>query len=223
MQLERPFALITPTLDGDVLAVLAGADAEFTAPQVHALVGEHSVEGVRKALQRLSEQGIVTASRPSHAVLYRLNRDHLAAPLILGLSQLRETLLAGLGNVFLSWRPQPVFAAVFGSAATRRMRADSDIDIDIDIFVVRPEAVAADDPSWGGQLRELERLVTRWTGNDARVLEYAAADLDDDRDDPVVDDIRRDGITLAGSLPRSRRKPDGPNRAENPRVQRRTR
>jgi predicted nucleotidyltransferase len=217
VELQRPFALVTPTLDGDVLAALAGADAEFTAPQVHTLVGAHSVEGIRKALQRLSEQGIVTTSRPSHAVLYRLNRDHIAAPLILGLSRVRETLLASLSTVLQSWRPKPVVAALFGSAVTGRMRPDSDIDL----FVVRPKSVDADDLAWTRQVRELERLVVAWTGNDARVLEYAASEFGDDHDDPVVDDIRRGGIILAGALPRGSRRSYGARRTENPGVQRR--
>jgi predicted nucleotidyltransferase len=217
VELQRPFALVTPSLDGDVLAALAGADAEFTAPQVRGLVGAYSVEGIRKALQRLAEQGIVTTSRPSHAVLYRLNRDHLAAPLVLGLSQLRETLLARLSTVIQSWRPKAIVAALFGSAVTGRMHPDSDIDL----FVVRPNNVDADDLAWRRQVRELERLVVAWTGNDARVLEYAAGDLDDDLDDPVIDDIRRSGVILAGALPRGSRRSHGARRTEDPRVQRR--
>ena len=39
MDLARPLAVVSPTVDADVLAHLAGAEAEFTGRQVHQVAG----------------------------------------------------------------------------------------------------------------------------------------------------------------------------------------
>lgn len=196
MQLDRPIRVVTPTVDGDVLAVLARADAEFTPPEVHGLVGDHSEDGVRKALQRLSGQGIVRSRRAGNAVLYQLNRRHLAAGAVVELARLRDTLLARLRDRFDTWPVRPAYAALFGSAATGRMRSDSDIDI----FVVRPDKVDSDDQQWRTQLLDLEMDVSSWVGNDVRVLEYSdkevAAGLA--TADRILIEVGADGIHLAG-------------------------
>jgi alkanesulfonate monooxygenase SsuD/methylene tetrahydromethanopterin reductase-like flavin-dependent oxidoreductase (luciferase family) len=79
VELNSPLATVTPTLDGDVLAVLAGSDGTFTTGQLHRVLGRHSEEGIRKVLQRLVRQGVVHAERVGNAFAYRFNRDHLAA------------------------------------------------------------------------------------------------------------------------------------------------
>ena len=66
MLLDRPMLTISPTIDGDVLSVLARADAAFTAPKVQRLLERHSVPGVRKVLNRLVEQGIVNEIGRAH-------------------------------------------------------------------------------------------------------------------------------------------------------------
>lgn len=192
MQLQSPLAVVTPTVDGDVLAVLARAEASFTPPQVQALLGRHSVAGVRKTLNRLVEQGIVEANRVGNAVNYHLNRDHLAAQSIVELANLRTILLDRIKEHVRAWSLPAQLVVLFGSAATGTMRTDSDIDL----FVVRNDDTR-DFDTWQTQLGEIERVVSRWTGNDARVLEYSADDLDH-LNDPVVDDIRRDGIVISG-------------------------
>jgi hypothetical protein len=196
MQIQRPFALVTPTIDGDVLAVLARADREFTPPEVHQLIGEHSVDGVRKALRRLADQGIVLQRRAGQAMLYQFNREHLIAPAVAAIASFRELLLQRIRSEIESWRTATPFAALFGSAAAGAMRTDSDIDI----FVVRPNRTDPDDSIWRSQLDTLSRRCTNWTGNDARVLEYAAKEVADGlaRNDPVLSDIHTEGLRLTG-------------------------
>lgn len=202
MILDSPLTVITPTVDGDTLAVLARADASFTPPNVHALIGRHSVDGVRRALNRLVEQGIVDADRVGNAVNYRLNREHLAAQPIIELANLRSALFDRIGDRVEAWRLPARLVMLFGSAATSTMRADSDIDL----FVVGDDDDVSTD-AWQSQVGELERAVSRWTGNDTRVLTYGIGDLRR-RHDPVVDDIRSEGIVIAGDrslLNRTRR------------------
>lgn len=196
--LARPLSIITPTVDGDVLAVLAGAQAFFTGRQVHQVAGRHSERGVRNSLHRLCEQGIVVRERVGSADRYRLNRTHLAAPHIEALAGLRGELLRRLSAELERWAIPPVFAALFGSAARGDMRPDSDIDL----LVIRREATAADDPGWRDQLDALSRDTTAWTGNDTRVLELTGEEVRDGvvNGDSVLLAARDEGLVLHGHL-----------------------
>jgi hypothetical protein len=169
VDLTRPLSVITPTVDGDVLAVLAGAEASFTGRRVHQIAGRHSERGVRNALHRLCDQGIVLRERVGSADQYRLNRAHLAAPHVEALAGLRAELLRRLAGELGRWVIPPVFAALFGSAVRKDMRPESDIDI----LVVRDDVVDADESEWRTQLDVLASDVTAWTGNDARILEFS--------------------------------------------------
>ncbi len=203
MLLDRPMLTVTPTIDGDVLTVLARAEAAFTAPKVQRLLDRHSVPGVRKVLNRLVEQGIVNAEQVGRALTYRLNRDHLAAVPIVELAHLGDVLIERIRTAADSWDPAPLLVMLFGSAATQRMRVDSDIDV----FVVGNEPSDASE-LWRAQIADLELDITNWTGNDARVLAYTVDDLKH-TNDPVVDDIARNGILIAGDravLRRTRRR-----------------
>lgn len=193
MQLSRPLAVITPTLDGPVLTALAQADESFTTGQLVRLLGRGSEEGIRKVLRRLSEQGVVTAEKVGAVSSYRLNRSHLAAEHIGGLANLRSVLLDKIEQVLASWPRPPVYAAVFGTAARGEMRVDSDIDI----FLVRDDS-SSHEAAWRSQVDDLVHAVTAWTGNDTRPLEYTVSELDAARGEPVLADIVGTGVTVAG-------------------------
>jgi hypothetical protein len=196
VDLKHPLAVITPTVDGDALAVLARAEAAFTGREVHRLVGQYSEAGVRKVLTRLVEQGIVLIERAGPSYLYRLNRDHLAAPPIIALAGVRAEFLGRLRARLAQWDPPPVYAALFGSAARGDMRPDSDIDL----LIVRPDAVDPDDDHWNSQVHQLISDVTRWTGNDTRPLEYGDTEIRRAlrRGEPVLEAVRAEGVLLAG-------------------------
>ena len=196
MQLDRPFRTVAPTVDGDVLLALARAEAAFTPPEVHRLIGERSEAGVRKALIRLAEQGVVDTERVGQAVTYRLNRQHLAAGPIIEIAHLRATFLQRLRELLDSWDTPARFAALFGSAAHGAMTIESDIDL----FIVRPRRIDADDSAWAALVGDLTAAVFRWTGNDARVLEYGEDEVDAGlrASDRVLTDIADEGIVLHG-------------------------
>jgi predicted nucleotidyltransferase len=202
MNLARPLETVTPTLDGDVLKVLARAEASFTVGQIQQLVGHGARSGLRKVLERLVAQGVVTADRKPAVVLYALNRQHLAADGIVALANLRDAFIRRLSETVESWALRPVQVTLFGSAARGDMRSDSDIDL----FIVRPRRVRADSDQWRTQVDELASKSTNWTGNDLRVLEYAELDFVrlQPSEDPVVDAIRADGIVLVGDAGRRR-------------------
>lgn len=196
MDLGRPLTVVAPTVDADVLAVLAGAEADFTGRQVHQVAGRHSEKGVRNSLHRLVCQGVVTARRAGKADLYSLNRHHLAAPYIVALAGLRRELFARVSAELAAWEEAPAFAALFGSAATGNMRPDSDIDL----LVVRPARVDVEDLQWHRQVDSLSIEVTAWTGNDARVLELGEDEVQRglDSGEPVLADVRAQGVVLYG-------------------------
>lgn len=201
MNFRRPFETVTPTLDGDVLAVLAGADAEFTAARVARMVGDASERGVRNALDRLARQGIVHLNRTTPVKLFALNRDHLAAPWVIGLAGLRAQLLDRLERAVADWTVKPLAAALFGSVA----RGEAGPDSDVDVLIVRPARQDPDSGDWPQQMEALRSALTAWTGNDARLLEYGADEIELMPSERVVRDALRDGIFFHGSAAAVRR------------------
>ncbi|MDR5700281.1 nucleotidyltransferase domain-containing protein [Agromyces aerolatus] len=200
MQLQAPFTLFTPTVDAGVLMVLAQSESTFSATQVQRLSPvEVSPAGARRALARLVEQGIVESERHGNAFVYRLNRDHLAAPAAIALARLRQQLYERIRSTVAEWPDPPIYGAVFGSAARGTMQPASDIDL----FLVRPRAAGSEDDrsesSWPELVASLERTVTAWTGNDTRVVSFTADELTGpNRPTALLEEIDRDGVPVAG-------------------------
>lgn len=195
MDFTHPFHVVSPTLDGDVLSVLAGADDEFSGRRIHRLLGYGSEPGVRKAAERLVDQGVVLRRQAGQAKLFRLNRQHLAASCIESLATLRAQLIARLRGAIGEWKHPPLCAILFGSVA----RGEAGPEGDLDLLVIRDAAVAEDSPGWRKQLASLERDATGWTGNDTRILEYGEDELAAGDVDSVVAEAIADGFELFGS------------------------
>jgi predicted nucleotidyltransferase len=195
MDFQRSLSVVAPTLDGDVLGVLARADDEFTGRRIHRVLGHGSEHGVRRAANRLVEQGIVTRRQAGQANLYSLNRSHLAAPYVEGLGSLRGQLIERLKGAVAGWHRSPSIVFLFGSVARGEAGADSDLDL----LVVRRSDVEGEDPEWEEQLAALERDATAWTGNEARVLEFAQQDLSDREVRGIVEEALQEGIPIFGT------------------------
>jgi len=193
MNLQRPFQVIAPTLDGDVLTVLARADRSLTGRAIERET-EGSHGGVQRALNHLVAEGIVSREPAGRAYLYRLNRDHLAAHWIEGLAALRLQLIDRLRDSIGSWEMKPVASVLFGSAA----RGEAGRASDLDLLMIRPRGIDAGEEIWRDQLMALSEAVNSWTGNDARVLEYGEEELA--LDEPVLDAAAAEGVELSGSL-----------------------
>jgi DNA-binding transcriptional ArsR family regulator len=196
MDVARPYAAVASGIEGEALMVLAGTTAPLTGRQIARLVRRGTSPSVSAALERLTAQGIVHRQQAGRAYLHTLNRDHVAAPAVVLLADLRSELLRRLRDTFERWDPAAVHASMFGSAA----RADGDAESDIDLLVVRPAGIDQEDSRWRAQLDALNDAVYAWTGNHAGVIELGEADLEQLRRDPpaIVGDLRADGIDLAG-------------------------
>jgi predicted nucleotidyltransferase len=197
MDVSRPYSAISPGLESDVLVVLAGTTRPLTGRRVAELVRRGSPDGVRKALGRLVAQGLVLREEAGRALMHSLNRRHLAAPAVEVLAAMRGEFLRRLRDSLAGWEPAPVHASMFGSVA----RADGGTDSDIDLFLVRPATVSEDHLAWRAQVAQLSDDVLAWTGNHAAVIEQPEQDVPRLRRSgaPVVEELRRDGIDLAGA------------------------
>jgi hypothetical protein len=200
MDFRRPLSVVAPTLDGDVLGVLARAEEEFTGRRIHQVLGRGSEQGVRKAADRLVEQGIVSRRQAGQAKLYSLNRDHLAAPYVEGLSTLRTELVDRLKGRVAEWELAPAVMFLFGSVA----RGEAGTRSDLDLFVVRPLFAVGGRPEWQAQIAALETEATAWTGNEARVIDYGRKDLADPAVRQVAREVLTDGVAIAGTRERLR-------------------
>jgi hypothetical protein len=164
------------------------------------MVGHASEPGVRKAADRLVEQGIVFRQQIGRAKVYRLNRKHVAAPYVEGLAALQDALVDRLRGTLDAWKEPPLLAALFGSAA----RGEAAPGSDLDLLLVRPGDVVEESPVWREQVSALEREATEWTGNDARVLEYAEEDLAIGAVAGLVEGALAEGALVFGSRRRLR-------------------
>ncbi len=196
MDVANPYKAVCPSLDGDVLKVLAGTTMGLTGREVALLTGRTSHAGVLRVLNRLTEHGLVDRVDLNRAFLFTLNREHLAYPAVVTLAGMRVVLLDKLQEELEAWEIPPLHASLFGSAA----RGDGDAHSDIDLFIVRANEVDQEDPRWREQLSTLESKISRWTGNRAAALEVPESEVErlvaEDR--PIIAELRADAIALAG-------------------------
>ncbi|WIE65646.1 nucleotidyltransferase domain-containing protein [Curtobacterium sp. MCLR17_036] len=187
MQLQTPFATVTTSVDGDVLAVLARAPGPMTIADICSLVPDRSYAGVRNSADRLVEQGVVDGHRTGRTKSFSLNREHLAADAVVAIANLRTAFLDRLRD---GCEPIPLrYAAVFGSAARGEMRPQSDVDL---CFVVlrgrRSEAETG--------IHALTERAARWSGNEVRPVVFDEDDVS--AADALLGSVAREGIPLAG-------------------------
>lgn len=200
MDVSKPFTAISPSVDADVLVVLAGSTKPRSGRELARRAGRSNT-GVQHVLDRLVEHGLVSREEVGRTFLYELNRDHLLAPTVEQMAGARAELVRRLRDAIDGWETPPVHASLFGSAA----RGDGDASSDIDLLVVRPADVGPDDAHWRGQVDELADLVRRWTGNNAGIAEVSEDELPRLRKDrpPVVEEVSEDAVDLAGEATRT--------------------
>lgn len=176
--------------------MLAGTTRPMTGREIARLMGRASHSGVLKALNRLAEHGVVDREEAGRALLFTLNREHLATPAVDLLAHMRSELIGRLSHAVGSWEIAAVHVSLFGSFA----RGEGGTSSDVDLFVVRPKKVEREDPRWREQLDLLAHKVQRWTGNPAGIVEVGKGEIPRLREEepPIVPELRKDAITLYG-------------------------
>jgi predicted nucleotidyltransferase len=186
MKTSHPISCVIPSVDGLVLEVLAGTTAPMPLVSVHMLARNASVSGVRKALLRLVDTGVV------HQVPggFILNRDHLAADAVATLANMRSALFERIRALTAEWSPAPGLVGMFGSAARR----EGDDESDIDLLVVTESLDAS------GEAASLADAVERWTGNPCHVVALKPTDVRRMRRqrEPVLATWQLDLVVLSG-------------------------
>lgn len=195
VDLSRPYTVLGTHLTNEVLVALARTTRPLSGREVARITGR-SDRRVRQILHDLVAHGLVHQQEAPPALLFTLNREHVAAPIVEQLANLRREFERRVRAEIESWEVQPAHASIFGSAA----RGDGDTSSDIDIFIVRPDRVTEDNPVWRQQLEQLAVDVRNWSGNRAGIAEVAQRELARLRREqpPVVADLRADAVTLAG-------------------------
>ncbi|WP_432561586.1 nucleotidyltransferase domain-containing protein [Kineococcus sp. SYSU DK003] len=194
MDLSNPLRTIAPTVDADVLQVLARTHRPLSGATVASLSGR-SYARTRTCLHRFVEHGLVSAQDAGSAVLYTLNRHHVLAGPVLAAVNSAAAVEALLVQRLAAWDPPAQAAVVFGSWA----RGEAGPDSDLDLLLVRDDAVDADG-AWGAQVHEAGRAVELLTGNVVQFVQVTGSQLAAAirEDQPLLASLRQDGRVLVG-------------------------
>jgi len=201
MDMSRPITTVVATSEGAVLQVLARTVGPLTGRKIHQLADSGSETGTRKVLRRLARTGLVTSQVVGASVQYTLNRDHLAANAVIELAALRTRLFDEIRRAIQGWAIAPAHASIFGSAA----RGDGDLDSDIDLLIISTFTDQDAPSEWMEQLGELADQVYAWSGNHLQTYELTERGLAEhiETGEPIVQDWRRDAVTVHGPAFRS--------------------
>jgi predicted nucleotidyltransferase len=192
MDLESPLRTIASPVEAEALRVLSGADTEFSASQVHRLIESASPYGVRKALARLADAGLVLSTVRGNTTFWRGNRQHVLWPAIESAVDARRVLLDRIRDELA--KRNGLAAYLYGSFARRSAGPESDIDI----LIVYP-----DDTSHDAMMDfafSLSEQIRAWTGNEGHLYNATRTWLLESTEgaDPVMVSIRHDAVTLMG-------------------------
>jgi predicted nucleotidyltransferase len=182
-------------LDVAILVELSRLPNPVTVGQLRQRLGRGSDRGVRLALNRLVKQGVVFATSVGNATVYAINDQHLIAPAVHALADVRSRFLRQLRELIATWSIAPEHASLFGSAARRDGTSESDIDL----LIVRPGDID-DDELWREQLDELATRVRAWTGNNVQISDLAGSEVKAlrARRPAIVGELEQDAVDLAG-------------------------
>ena len=195
MDFTRPVEAVIPGTQGRVLAVLAETTAELNLRTVARLASVSPAQASR-VLPGLVELGLVERREVPPSSLFRLDRENVAAQVVIALARSHEVALERIGTIAGDLRVPPASVVIFGSFARR----EADRHSDIDTLVVRPAGVDEDDDTWNAGVELWRERVRAITGNRVELIETdraeAAEKLASMR--PVWRDIARDGVVVHG-------------------------
>lgn len=192
MDLGSPLLDVATGVRGALLQALARLEQPVTRRQLAAAAGA-APGNASTVIGAFIQAGLVLETVAGRSSMVTLNRRHLAAAPILALARLRGELIRRLGEQLSEW-PDLHEAWLFGSVA----RGDADGDSDIDLLIVADDLKS---PDLHERLSQLHTDVRSWTGNDLQLVEHSEPSWHKlvRAENPLVEQIRQDGITLAGT------------------------
>ncbi|MCU1399714.1 MAG: hypothetical protein JWN62_2823 [Acidimicrobiales bacterium] len=191
MHLGSPVLDVAPAVRGALLQALARLEQPVTRRRLAAAAGVAS-GNASAVIEALIRAGLVSETVAGRSSMVVLNRDHLAAAAVLALAGLRGELIRRLRERLSAW-PDLHGAWIFGSVA----RGDAGSDSDVDLLIVADDLQSAD---LHERLSRLQADVRSWTGNDLQLVEHSPSSWRKllRATNPLVEQIRLDGIALAG-------------------------
>lgn len=195
MNWANPLRTIAPTVDADVLQVLAGTHEPVTGNQLAGLA-ERSYAQVQAVVGRLVSEGVVLMQQHGRTFTYELNREHVLADSLLAIIAAPEAAASMISGLVAAWPIPPVLVALFGSVARRTATADSDVDL----LVVRCDNIPEDDTTWSNQIGSLARRIERLTGNRVQILDVSRAEFlrSIETNEPLIESLLTESRTLFG-------------------------
>lgn len=196
MNLGHPLSSLVTTLSGQVLEVLVNTTYPLSGRHVMRLLRrDASQQGVQNALDELAAHGLVERISAGGSILNTLNREHILAPYIIGVVNLRNELIDRIAAIVSEEAPEVRQAILFGSLA----RGSADEESDIDIALVWPDEETEESTEENIAVR-----VDNLTGNACNLLHYNAEEFDTlaERAQELYAAIKSEGIDLIGAPPR---------------------
>ena len=191
MDLGSPVLDVAPTVRGALLQTLARLEQPVTRRQLAAAAGV-APGNASAVIEELIQSGLVSETVAGRSSMVVLNRSHLASGPVLALAGLRGELIRRLRERLSAW-PDLHGAWLFGSVA----RGDASSDSDVDLLIVADDLQS---PDLHDRLSHLQADVRSWTGNDLQLVEHSPSSWRKlvRAKNPLVEQIRLDGIALAG-------------------------
>jgi predicted nucleotidyltransferase len=182
---------VAPAVGGTLLQALARLEQPVTRRQLAAAAGV-APGNASAVIGDFIRAGLVNETVAGRGSMVVLNRNRLAAGPLLALAGLRGELIRRLRERLSVW--SDVHGAwLFGSVA----RGDADGESDVDLLIVADDLQS---PDLHERLSGLQADVRSWTGNDLQLVEHTPASWRKlvRAKNPLVEQIRLDGIALAG-------------------------
>jgi len=196
MNLGHPLSSVVTTLSGQVLEVLVNTSYPLSGRHVMRLLRrDASQQGVQNALDELAAHGLVERVSAGGSILNTLNRDHILAPHIIGIVNLRNELIDRIATIVSEEAPEVGRAILFGSLA----RGSADEESDIDVVLIWP-----DEESQESTEENIAVRVDQLTGNPCNLLHYTGEEFDSlpERAPEFYAALESEGIDLIGALAR---------------------
>lgn len=193
MNLGSPVLDIAAGVRGTLLQALTRLEQPVTRRRLAAIAGV-APGHASAVIEDLIDCGVVRETVAGRSSMVTLNRSHLAAAPLLAIAGLREELIGRLRSELEGW-PLLRGAWLFGSVA----RGDAERNSDIDVLLIADDI---DSPVFHERVSRLHSAVGEWTGNELQLVEHTPASWRSlaGRRNPLVANIRRDGIALAGDV-----------------------